>query len=279
MIFRYRKTGLYKTMAYQTSLQSQTMELLVAYRQKPSVQLRNRLVRLNMGLVRKVAHRLTHQCAEPYEDLEQCGFLGLITAIERFDPSQGYAFSSFAVPYIRGEILHFLRDRANTVRIPRRWQQLSRDAAKARQALTMELGRQPNDQEIADALSLSMQEWRSVKLATTNRVPLSLNARVSSGHSQSDSAMTLGDTLMDVHSQILQANQEDRIELQQALNQLEDRTRIMIESVFFHQLSRQEVAKRIGVSSVTVTRNMKKGIDKLVDLLQQQQPAALQAEH
>lgn len=279
MIFRYRKTGLYKTMAYQTSLQSQTMELLVAYRQKPSVQLRNRLVRLNMGLVRKVAHRLTHQCAEPYEDLEQCGFLGLITAIERFDPSQGYAFSSFAVPYIRGEILHFLRDRANTVRIPRRWQQLSRDAAKARQALTMELGRQPNDQEIADALSLSMQEWRSVKLATTNRVPLSLNARVSSGHSQSDSAMTLGDTLMDVHSQILQANQEDRIELQQALNQLEDRTRIMIESVFFHQLSRQEVAKRIGVSSVTVTRNMKKGIDKLVDLLQQQQPTALQAEH
>lgn len=279
MIFRYRKTGLNKHMAYQTSLQSQTMELLVAYRQKPSVQLRNRLVRLNMGLVRKVAHRLTHQCAEPYEDLEQCGFLGLITAIERFDPSQGYAFSSFAVPYIRGEILHFLRDRANTVRIPRRWQQLSRDAAKARQALTMELGRQPNDQEIADALNLSMQEWRSVKLATTNRVPLSLNARVSSGHHQSDSAMTLGDTLMDVHSQILQANQEDRIELQQALNQLEDRTRIMIESVFFHQLSRQEVAKRIGVSSVTVTRNMKKGIDKLVDLLQQQQPAALQTEH
>ncbi|MGR3276655.1 RNA polymerase sigma factor SigF [Acaryochloris sp. 'Moss Beach'] len=266
-------------MAYQTSLQSQTMELLVAYRQKPSVKLRNRLVRLNMGLVRKVAHRLTHQCAEPYEDLEQCGFLGLITAIERFDPSQGYAFSSFAVPYIRGEILHFLRDRANTVRIPRRWQQLSRDAAKARQALTMELGRQPNDQEIADALKLSMQEWRSVKLATTNRVPLSLNARVSSGHSQSDSAMTLGDTLMDVHSQILQANQEDRIELQQALNQLEDRTRIMIESVFFQQLSRQEVAKRIGVSSVTVTRNMKKGIDKMIDLLQQQQPNALQAEH
>jgi len=264
-------------MAYQTSLQSQTMELLVAYRQKPSVQLRNRLVRLNIGLVRKVAHRLTHQCAEPYEDLEQCGCLGLITAIERFDPSQGYAFSSFAVPYIRGEILHFLRDRANTVRIPRRWQQLSRDGAKARQALTMELGRQPKDQEIADALDLSMQEWRSVKLATTNRVPLSLNARVSSGQ-QSDSAMTLGDTLMDFHSQVLQANQEDRIELQQALNQLEDRTRIMIESVFFHHLSRQEVAKRIGVSSVTVTRNMKKGIDKLVELLQQQ-PNALQIEH
>lgn len=264
-------------MAYQTSLQSQTMEMLVAYRQKPSVQLRNRLVRLNMGLVRKVAHRLAHQCAEPYEDLEQCGFLGLITAIERFDPTQGYAFSSFAVPYIRGEILHFLRDRANTVRIPRRWQQLSRDGAKVRQALTMELGRQPNDQEIADELGLSMQEWRAVKLASSNRVPLSLNARVSSSHHrQSDSMMTLGDTLTDARCQIMQINQEDRLELQQALDQLEDRTREMIESVFVHQLSRQEVAQRIGVSPVTVTRRIKKGIDELVGLLQKS--ATLQVE-
>ncbi|MEO0376756.1 MAG: sigma factor, partial [Cyanobacteria bacterium P01_A01_bin.17] len=91
-------------MAYQTSLQSQTMELLVAYRRQPSVRLRNRLVRLNMGLVRTIAHRLARQCAEPYEDLEQCGSLGLIAAIERFDPTQGYAFSSFAVPNIRGDI-------------------------------------------------------------------------------------------------------------------------------------------------------------------------------
>lgn len=244
------------------------MELLVAYRQQPSVRLRNRLVRLNMGLVRKVAHRLAHQCAEPCEDLEQCGYLGLITAIERFEPAQGYAFSSFAVPYIRGEILHFLRDRANAVRIPRRWQQLNREGSKVRQALVMELGRQPSDQEVADQLGVSMQEWRSVRLAASNRVPLSLNARVSSSHQQSDSVMTLGDTLMDARSQVLKLNEEDRVELQQALSQLEDKTREMIESVFLHQLSRQEVAKRIGVSPVTVTRRIKKGVEELVQLLQ-----------
>ncbi|MGF1601467.1 MAG: RNA polymerase sigma factor SigF [Thermosynechococcaceae cyanobacterium] len=256
-------------MAYQTSLQSQSMELLVSYRQEPSVRLRNRLVRLNMGLVRKVAHRLAHQCAEPYEDLEQCGYMGLITAIERFDPTQGYAFSSFAVPYIRGEILHFLRDRANTVRIPRRWQQLSRDGAKVRQSLIMQLGRQPSDQEIAEKLDLSINEWRSVKLAASNRVPLSLNARISSGHhQQAEAAMTLGDTLTDTHDEILQLNEEDRLELQQALNQLEEKTRVMIEAVFLHRLSRQEVAKRIGVSPVTVTRRIKKGIDELVELMQ-----------
>ena len=256
-------------MAYQVSAHSQTMELLVAYRQKPSVHIRNRLVKLNMGLVRKVAHRLAHQCPEPFEDLEQCGYIGLITAIERFDPSQGYAFSSFAVPYIRGEMLHFLRDRANTVRIPRRWQQLSRDGEKARQALVAELGRQPNEMEIATALEITLDEWRSVKLASSNRSPLSLNATVSSGSSQqADSLMTLGDTLMDVRAGVLQENEEERIELQHALGQLEDKTRDMIESVFLHQLSRQEVAQRVGVSPVTVTRRIKKGIDEMVGLLQ-----------
>jgi RNA polymerase sigma-B factor len=266
-------------MAYQASSHSQTLELLMAYRQKPSVHLRNRLVKLNMGLVRKVAHRLAHQCSEPYEDLEQCGYLGLITAIERFDPSQGYAFSSFAVPYIRGEILHFLRDRANTVRIPRRWQQLSRDGEKARQDLVAKLGRQPNDQEIAAALDVNLDEWRSVKLASSNRVPLSLNARVSSGTSQQmDSAMTLGDTLMDARSQIHQSNEEERIELQHALGQLEEKTREMIESVFIQQLSRQEVAQRVGVSPVTVTRRIKKGIDEMVGLLQHSQTLTVSTE-
>lgn len=257
-------------MAYQTSLQSQSIELLVAYRQKPSIQLRNRLVRLNMGLVRKVTHRLAKQCSEPYEDLEQCGSLGLITAIERFEPTQGFAFSSFAVPYIRGEILHYLRDRANSVKIPRRWQKLGRDGAKIRQALMLELGRQPSELEIADALEISLEDWRSVKLATTNRNPLSLNAQVSMG--DSDSSMTLGDTLTDVHAQLLQQNAEDRLELQHAMAQLEDKTREIMESVFFHHQSRQEVAKQIGVSPVTITRRIKKGVEELVHLLAKQSP-------
>jgi RNA polymerase sigma-B factor len=79
--------------------------------------------------------------------------------------------------------------------------------------------------------------------------------------------------LMDVRSTILQGNEEERIELQYALNQLEDKTREMIESVFLHQLSRQEVAQRIGVSPVTVTRRIKKGVEELVGLLQQQSMA------
>ena len=97
-----------------------SIELLTAYYRNPSLELRNELVTLNAGLVRQMAHRISNQCSEPFEDLNQIGYLGLIRAIERFNPHHGYAFSSFAIPYIRGEMLHYLRDKGSVMRIPRR---------------------------------------------------------------------------------------------------------------------------------------------------------------
>ena len=239
----------------------------MSYKQNPSIKLRNQLVRLNAGLVRKIAHRVSHQCSEPYDDLEQIGYLGLIRAIERFNPSQGCAFSSFAVPYIRGEMLHYLRDRGTTVKIPRRWQDLQKDAQKRQAELVRTLNRQPSDAEMADALGVSVAEWREVKLATKNRLPLSLDATICQ---QMDSSITLGDTLPDAHYQMLQMLEEDRQQLQRALNQLEEKTRSAIEFVFFNGLSRKEVAERIGVSPMTVTRRIQRGIDQMIAFLQPQ---------
>ncbi|NJN03724.1 MAG: RNA polymerase sigma factor SigF [Leptolyngbyaceae cyanobacterium RM1_1_2] len=250
-----------------SSLRSRGMELLVAYRQQPSVCTRNKLVQFNAGLVRKIAHRVSYQCAEPYEDLEQIGYLGLIRAIERFDPGQGCAFSSFAVPYIRGEMLHFLRDRGTAVKIPRRWQDLQKEGQKQQAELIRRLGRQPNDTEMAVALSISVEEWREVKLANRNRLPLSLDATVCH---QVDSTITLGDTLADAHCQLLQTLEEDRQQLQRALNELEDKTRTVIEFVFFKGLSRKEVAEQIGVSPMTVTRRIQRGVEQMVEYLQPQ---------
>jgi RNA polymerase sigma-B factor len=254
-------------MATQSSPRSHTMELLVAYHQNPSVQLRNQLVRLNAGLVRKIAHQVSHQCAEPYEDLEQIGYLGLIRAIERFNPAQGCAFSSFAVPYIRGEMLHFLRDRGNTVKIPRRWQDLQKEGQKVRESLMKQLGRQPQDSEVAEQLGVSVNDWREIKLAGKNRSPLSLDATISQ---QADTTVTLGDMLPDGHYQTLQQFEEDRQQLQRALSQLEDKTRAAIELVFFSDLSRKEVAERIEVSPMTVTRRIQRGIQQMVTYLQPQ---------
>lgn len=249
------------------SLRTHAMDLLIEYQQHPSIGLRNRLVSLNAGLVRKLAHRLSHQCAEPYEDLEQIGFLGLIRAIERFDPAQGCAFSSFAVPYIRGEILHYLRDRSGAVKMPRRWQELQKASERARGELTKTLSRPPQDGEIAAAIGISMQEWCELKIAMKNRSPLSLDATV---NQSIDSPLTLGEMLPDTHHQTLQRLEEDSQQLHRALSQLEDKTRAAIEFVFFSGLTRKEVAARIGVSPMTVTRRIHRGLEQMVSLLQPQ---------
>ncbi|HEY9853393.1 MAG TPA: RNA polymerase sigma factor SigF [Leptolyngbyaceae cyanobacterium] len=254
--------------ATQCDISSYGMEMLVSYHKNPSVAMRNQLVQLHAGLVRKVAHRLSHQCSEPYEDLEQIGYFGLIRAVERFDPSQGCAFSSFAIPYIRGEILHFLRDKSSVVKVPRRWQELYNEGEKVRKDLTAKLGRSPKDMEIAEVLKVSLQEWRESQLAAQNRQPLSLDATIS--HQQVDCPVSLADTLPDARYQAYQYLEEDRQQLQGAMNQLEEKTRAAIECVFLRELPRKEAAKRIGVSPMTVTRHLQKGIDQLVSLLQPQ---------
>jgi RNA polymerase sigma-B factor len=245
--------------------QCKSLRILNAYQKQRSISLRNQLVLLNSGLVRQIAYRLSYQCNEPYEDLEQIGYIGLIRAIERFDPQQGCAFSSFAVPYIRGEILHFLRDKGSVVRIPRRWQELQKKGQKVRSELFLSLGRYPKDEEIAQALEVSTEEWLESKAATQNRLPLSLDAKVSQ---VLDSGASLGDTLADIRTQNLQDLAEDWQQLEAAMTQLEDKTKAAIEFVFLKELPRKEAAKLIGISPMTVTRRLQTGIDKLSHLLQ-----------
>ncbi|MGF1482595.1 MAG: RNA polymerase sigma factor SigF [Cyanophyceae cyanobacterium] len=241
------------------------VELLLAYSRNPSLKLRNKIVELNIGLARKVAHQINQQCAEPYEDLEQIGSLGLIRAIERFDPLQGNAFSSFAIPYIRGEILHYLRDKGSTMKIPRRWQELHNKGRKLHQRLEATLGRIPSDSELAEALGVSIQEWNECQLAFQNRTPVSLDAVIS----QSSDTLTLGETLAAPLCQTAQI-QEERLLLQKAIEQLETKTKAAIEYVYLRDLPRREAAKQIGVSPMTVTRHLKKGVEQLENLLQLQ---------
>jgi RNA polymerase sigma-B factor len=245
-------------------LKSESLQLLSEYQKSPSSHIRNQLVQLNFGLVRKEAHHWMNQCTESYEDLLQVGCIGLIRAIERFDMSKGHAFSSFAIPYIRGEIQHYLRDKSPSVRIPRRWQALQRQAAWVIKDLQVQLNRQPTDQEIADALEIPLSEWREIRLATQNRSILSLDAPIGDEES---GATSLGELVPDSGYRSFQLAQEDQIRLQQALIQLEKRTREILEFVFLHDLTQKETAERLGISAVTVSRRVKKGLEMLQSLM------------
>ncbi|NJK41195.1 MAG: RNA polymerase sigma factor SigF [Acaryochloridaceae cyanobacterium SU_2_1] len=245
-------------------LKNESLELLQVYQRSPSTKVRNRLVQMNMGLVRKEAHRWVSHSTEGFDDLLQVGCLGLIRAIERFEPLKGNAFSSFAVPYIRGEIQHYLRDKSPQVRIPRKWHDLQRQAIHVTRDMREQLQRQPSDAEVAAALDVCPTEWQEVKLASSNRSVLSLDAPVCSSDQEST---CLGDLLPDRHYHSFQLAQEDQLRLQHALSQLEQRTSEVLEFVFFHDLTQKETAELLGISAVTVSRQVKKGLTALHQLL------------
>ncbi|AFY49368.1 RNA polymerase sigma factor, sigma-70 family [Nostoc sp. PCC 7524] len=245
-------------------LKYEIWQLLREYQQSRSETVRNQLVQLNFGLVRKEAHYWMNQCRESYDDLVQVGCLGLIRAIERFEIAKGHAFSSFAIPYIRGEIQHYLRDKGVTVRIPRRYLAIQQRAIGVSRSLREQYNRQPTDSELAAALEISPDEWQDIKLAWVNRSPLSLDVPVQEGE---EGATSLGELVPDNHYRSFQLAQEDQIRLQQALFQLEQRTREVLECVFLQDLTQKQVAEHLGISVVTVSRRVKKGLDLLKHLM------------
>lgn len=246
-------------------LKLESLDLLRQYQQSPTPELRNQILRMNYGLVRREALHWLKQCTESYEDLLQVGSIGLIHAIERFDLGKGHAFSSFAVPYIRGEIQHYLRDKSTTIRIPRRWLELQQQATNFVRHFQSTQSRWPTDQEIAEKLAISLTEWQEIRLAESNRLPLSLDAPF---HDEDEGTTTsIGQTLPDPRYKSFQLAQEDRIRLQQALGQLERRTQEILEFVFLHDLTQKETAERLGISVVTVSRRVKKGLDTLKSIL------------
>ena len=251
----------------QKDLKIDTLDLFRQYRQSESWELRNQIMELNLGLVKKEARRWSNQCSEAYDDLLQVGCLGLLRAIERFDREKGYAFSSFALPYIRGEIQHYLRDKGPSVRMPRRWLEFWQQSLTVKQNFRKRYNRQPTDTEIAEILEISLEEWQDISLASQNREPISLDLPLGDGEEGENS---LGDTIPDFHYRSFQLAEEDRLRIQQALAKLEEKTREVIEFVFLKDLTQKETAQELGISIVTVSRRVKKGLELLKEFMTQE---------
>lgn len=144
---------------------TQNPELFTLYAATPSIRLRNQIAVANDRLALTIAHRQRQLTDTPIDDLEQLARQGLLKAIERFDPKSGNAFSSFAVPYIRGEIQHYLRDR-RLIKVPRQWQEI-RDKADNLARKMAAAGRPTTIDEAATAgLGLAPQDWEEIKGAT-----------------------------------------------------------------------------------------------------------------
>jgi RNA polymerase sigma-B factor len=217
-----------------------TARLLSAYRENDDARARERLVKLYMPLVEGLANRHDRRGAE-HDDLVQAGSIGLLNAIERFDPKRGDEFAAFAVPTIAGEMKRHLRDRAAIVRLPRSLHEASVRLPRAREALTASLGRGPTAAELAAEIRVSEEDL---------------------GRLETTIARAGEETASDSTSGELEAS-EARLLLSGAFRTLDDTDRTILYLRFVQERSRREVADQLGMSQSALARRTDAALSKL----------------
>jgi RNA polymerase sigma-B factor len=242
-----------------------TPELFAEYQRSRDPQVRDRLILAHMNLVRYLARKFANR-GEPLEDLIQVGMIGLINAIDRFDPDRGIRFATYATPTIVGEIRRYFRDRGWAVKVPRRLQELNLAANKAVDDLTQRLDRAPTVPELAQELNISEAEaLEAVELGELYELP-SLDSEM--GGESDEGRSRLADYVGRVDEEIERF--ERRARLTQALQSLTPRERKIIELRFFDNLSQTQVAKRLDISQMHVSRLQQRALAKLREAVREQ---------
>jgi RNA polymerase sigma-B factor len=232
-------------------------EVLLAFAETQDRQLRAMLVERYLPLARSIARRYARG-TEPLDDLVQVAAVGLLKAIDRFDPERGYAFSTFAVPTISGEVRRYFRDRTWAVRPPRDLLERSLQVDKVAAELTNRLGRSPTVRQIGQALELPDEEVLEAMEAARASTATSLSApRATDG----DVDDTLGASIGVEDGGF--AMVEHRATYQQLSACLTDRERTVVELRFEADLTQEEIGKRIGVSQMQVSRVLRQALAKL----------------
>ncbi|MGA5319317.1 RNA polymerase sigma factor SigF [Streptomyces seoulensis] len=210
---------------------------------------RNTLIEMNMSLVRFAAARFRGRGSGEMEDIVQVGMIGLIKAIDRFEISREVEFTSFAVPYIVGEIKRFFRDTTWAVHVPRRLQEARTLLARANEELHSRLGRMPTTRELAELMSLPEDEVREARIASNGYTAASLDA-VITGSEEGEGA--LADFIGDEDGGL--ALVDDFRTLAPLIAALGERDRMIIHWRFVDELTQKEIGERLGVSQMHVSR-------------------------
>jgi RNA polymerase sigma-B factor len=223
---------------------------------------RDRLVERYLPLARHVAARYRGG-SEPFEDLEQVAALGLVKAVDRFDPSRGINFSSYAVPTIAGELRRYFRDHTWTLRVPRDVQELAVKMGKVETALQLDLGRAPTAAELADRLDCSVEQLLEARDAAGANRMSSLDAPVSS---EDEEGASLADLLGEADEGL--AHVERALTVNAALECLDERERTILRLRFEEELTQAAIGERIGLSQMHVSRLIRQALTTLRDAAQ-----------
>jgi RNA polymerase sigma-B factor len=208
--------------------------------------LRDEVVILNMGVARAIANRYRDR-GIANDDLMQAAYVGLVKAVQGFDPGYERDFLSYAVPTVTGEVKRYFRDFGWTVRPPRRVQELQAQISRASNELSHDLRRSPTPKEVAAFLRCDVESVIEALGADGCFTPASLDVPVGE-----DGGSSLGELLGEDDKDLGRA--EARILLAPAVRQLGDRDRRILELRFFHGWTQEQIAKDIGVTQMQVSR-------------------------
>jgi RNA polymerase sigma-B factor len=226
--------------------------------------LRGELVVAHLNLVRFLAVKFANR-GEALDDLIQVGTVGLLKAIDRFDLERGVEFTTYATPTIVGEIKRYFRDKGWAVKVPRRLQELNLSVNRAIERLTTKIGRSPTVAELAAHLGASPEDILEAQELGQAYNLLSLDTEVA-GEGDKKSH-TLADYVgqADPGLEML----EDRANLERAFAVLSRRERIILFLRFYESVSQTEIAKRLNVSQMHVSRLQQKALEKLRTVMQE----------
>ena len=233
--------------------------LLIRYHEEGDASAREELVERFLPLARQLARRYQRQ-NEPLDDLMQVASMGLVKAIDRFDPARGTAFSTYAVPTILGELKRYFRDSGWAVHVPRGMQERVMKLDQASQELHRKLGRSPSASELAAELNLTSEEVLEAMEAASAYDAISLEEQRGS-ESRDSQEPTYADSL---------GTEEERYELVEygaaiapTMKALSERERLILHLRFVEDLTQSEIADRIGVSQMHVSRLIRRALARL----------------
>jgi RNA polymerase sigma-B factor len=230
---------------------------LMYQHQRGDARAREELIERYMPLARSLALRY-RRASEPLDDLVQVASVGLVKAVDRWDPDRGLAFSSYAVPTILGELRRYFRDATWDVRPARDVQELCLSVEEAREALWAELGRSPTVADLAERLDRAPEEIVEAIQATEGRSVRSLDAPV---HEEEGDSASAGDLLG------TRDREFDRVEagitIEHMTSILDDRAREILRLRFQEDLLQSEIAERVGCSQMHVSRIIRSSLERL----------------
>lgn len=233
---------------------------------KAKKNLQNLIAITCLPLVKRIARNLARRATDPIEDIIQVGSLGLIKAIQLYNPQVSKNFKTYATYLITGEIRHYLRDKASMIKAPRAIQELAYRVNKISLELAEELGEKPTETQLASKMDVPVAKVFEAIEVDRRKQTISLDQLT---FQENEDFSNWDEKIPDINYQNYQSCQEDRIMLLESLKNLEPSLQEIIKLTYFDDLSQVEIAKKLNISQMQVSRKLKKATNLLHEMIEE----------